>query len=405
MFKGKHIVLGVCGGIAAYKAALLVRELMKAGADVQVVMTRGATQFITPLTLSTLSRRPAIVEMFPPGPEENAGNGTRHIDMALWADAMLIAPATANTMAKMAHGMADNFLTTLVLALRAPLLIAPAMDADMLLHEATQRNITTLKESGCHIIDPDSGELASGLTGPGRLPETDVLLRALGAVLAGSHQDLKGKRVLVTAGPTQEPIDPVRYIGNRSSGKMGYAIAGAAAQRGAEVTLISGPVSLNAPRHTRRLNVRTAREMQQAVDGELAGHDLLVMAAAVADFSPVHPLPTKMKREAPAGDRISIECERNPDILKAAGARAPHPLLVGFALETDHGVENAKRKLAAKHLDLIVLNDPNEEGAGFGSDTNVVTIIAPDGASERLPKLPKFDVANRILDRIKPLLG
>ncbi len=405
MLNGKHIILGVCGGIAAYKSAFLVRELVKAGAEVQVVMTRGAAQFITPLTLSTLSRRPALVEMFPPEPGGHTDRALAHIELAVWADLMVIAPATANTVAKLAHGMADNFLTTLVLALRAPLALAPAMDVDMLLNETTRKNIASLRESGCHIIEPVSGELASGLSGPGRLPEVDALMKAIEGILEGARRDLEGKRVLVTAGPTQEPIDPVRYIGNRSSGKMGFAVANAAAQRGAEVTLISGPVSLRTPRNTRRVDVRTAGEMQQAVDRELKDKELLVMAAAVADFSPVRPSAGKLKRETIPGGRWTIECAANPDILKSVGERTAHPVLVGFALETDDGIEQAKRKLQAKHLDMIVLNNPNDEGAAFGEDTNVVTFLTPDGGTEQLPKLTKFEVANRLLDRVRPLLG
>ncbi len=405
MLNGKHIILGVCGGIAAYKSAFLVRELVKAGAEVQVVMTRGATQFITPLTLSTLSRRTALVEMFPPGPGDQTDRALAHIELAVWADLMVIAPATANTVAKLAHGMADNFLTTLVLALRAPLALAPAMDVDMLLNETTRRNIAVLRESGCHIIEPASGELASGLSGPGRLPEVDELMKAIDGILEGAHHDLEGKRVLVTAGPTQEPIDPVRYIGNRSSGKMGFAVANAAAQRGAEVTLISGPVSLQTPRNTRRVNVRTAGEMLQAVDRELKDKELLVMTAAVADFSPVRPSAGKVKRESVPGGRWTIECIANPDILKSVGERTAHPVLVGFALETEDGMEQAKRKLQAKHLDMIVLNNPNDEGAAFGEDTNLVTFLTPDGGTEQLPKLTKFEVANRLLDRVRPLLG
>ncbi len=405
MLSGKHILVGVTGGIAAYKSAQLVRDLVRSGAEVQVVMTRSAAQFITPLTLSTLSRRPVIIEMFPPSPEQPTDQWTKHIDLGLWADAMLIAPASANTVAKIAHGLADNFLTTLVLALRCPLVIAPSMDVDMLLHEQTQRNLEALRELGCHIVEPEHGELASGLEGPGRLPEPATLAQALDGLLERVHQDLRGRKILVTAGPTQEPIDPVRYIGNRSSGKMGYALANAAAQRGAEVTLISGPVSLRVPRHVRRVEVRTAREMERRVFDSYGETDALIMAAAVADFSPAETATQKIKRESLGNEPLTLRLERNPDILREAGERKTRQVLVGFALETENGLQNARKKLAEKRLDAIVLNDPTEEGAGFGGETNVVTILTATGSAERLGKMSKFDVANAILDRVRPLLG
>jgi phosphopantothenoylcysteine decarboxylase/phosphopantothenate--cysteine ligase len=405
MVKGRRILLGVSGGIAAYKAALLVRELVKAGAEVQVIMTRSAAQFITPLTLSTLSKRPVIIEMFPSVSEQSMEQWTKHIDLAVWADVMLIAPASANTLAKIAHGLADNFLTTLVLALRCPLMVAPSMDVDMYQNEQTQRNIDTLKELGCHVIDPERGELASGLEGPGRLPEPAKLFMAIDELLGKVYQDLRGKKLLVTAGPTQEPIDPVRYIGNRSSGKMGFAIANAAAQRGCEVTLVSGPVQLRTPRNTRRIDVQTAHEMEREVLNAFEETDGLIMAAAVADFAPAETLEMKMKREAYGSSTLSLSLKRNPDILLQAAKRKSHQVLVGFALETDNEIENAKKKLTSKHLDMVVLNNPTEEGAGFGTDTNIITLIAADGSVQRLPKMSKFDVANEILNRIKPLLG
>jgi phosphopantothenoylcysteine decarboxylase/phosphopantothenate--cysteine ligase len=405
MMQGKHILLGVTGGIAAYKSAFLVRELVKAGAEVQVVMTPAAAEFITPLTLSVLSRREVIIEIFPPSPETPTTQWTKHIELGLWADVMLVAPASANTIAKIAYGLADNFLTTLVLALRCPLIIAPAMDVDMYLHEATQRNIARLREQGCMIIEPVSGELASGLSGPGRLPEVESLLEHLRQTLEQAHRDLSGRRILVTAGPTQEPIDPVRYVGNHSSGKMGFALALAAVQRGAEVTLVAGPVGLATPRNVRRIDVRTAREMEEAVLEEFPRADLLLMAAAVADFAPVAPADRKIKRELIADGRWTLELARNPDILKAAGERKGTRVVVGFALETENGEEHARQKLAAKHCDVIVLNSAVTEGAGFGTDTNIVTIIAADGSAEQLPRMPKIDVAHRILTRIVPLLS
>ena len=404
MFAGKHILLGVTGGIAAYKAPLLVRELVKAGAEVQVVMTPAAKEFVTPLTLAVLSRREVIVEMFPSAAEQATAEWTRHIELALWADAMMIAPASANTIAKLAHGLADNFLTTLSLALRCPLVIAPTMDVDMYRHDATRANVAVLRERGCLVVEPEEGDLASGLSGPGRLPEVAVLLKSLESALQNARSDLAGIRVLVTAGPTQEPIDPVRYLGNRSSGKMGFAIARAAAQRGATVTLVSGPVDRETPRNVRRVDVRTAAEMHDAVLREFENSDLLVMAAAVADFAPVQAAPSKIKRDALTGERLTLELKRNPDILKALGAAKGGRLVVGFALETEAEEENARRKLEAKRLDLIVINNPMHQGSGFGSDTNIVALLTPGGRIERLPRLPKIDVAHAILDRVAAML-
>lgn len=399
MLTGKRILLGVTGGIAAYKTAILVREFIRAGAEVQVVMTHAATQFITPLTMATLSKRDVIVDMFPPSPDQPAHQPVRHIDVALWADVMLIAPATANTIAKIAHGAADNFLTTLVLALRCPLIIAPAMDVDMYLNDATQKNIAFLRETGCTVLKPDSGELASGLSGPGRMPEAVQLFDEVVKTLNNSRRDLEGKTVLVTAGPTHEPIDPVRFIGNRSSGRMGFAVAAAAAQRGANVTLISGPVSLGTPRNVRRLDVSTAREMGAAVMAEFPAADLLVMTAAVADFAPARSSQQKIKREQTPGGKFVLELSENPDILQAAGAGKTRQMIIGFALETENGVENARKKLASKNLDIIVLNNPLVEGAGFGTDTNVVTVITASGEIEELPRMSKIDVANALLSR------
>ena len=404
MLEGKHILLGVTGGIAAYKSALLVREFVRAGAEVQVIMTRAAAQFVTPLTFGTLSQREVVMDMFPPTPGETTTPWTRHIDLALWGDVMVIAPATANTIAKIVHGFADNFLTSLVLALRCPLAVAPAMDVDMYRNPITQQNISLLRQRGFTVIEPATGELASGLSGPGRLPEPAVILEAVGGILAGRTRDFAGKKVLVTAGPTHEPLDPVRYLGNRSSGKMGFSIAGAAAQRGAEVTLITGPVVLPTPPHVHRIDVTTALEMHEAVLQVFTTTDVLIMAAAVADFAPVQTAPHKIKRELVAGDSFTIECVKNPDILRSAADRKTSQVLVGFALETTNEIEHARRKLTAKGLDLVVANNPTEEGAGFGSDTNIVTLITPDGRADRLPQQTKFDIANVILNRILPML-
>jgi phosphopantothenoylcysteine decarboxylase / phosphopantothenate---cysteine ligase len=401
---GKHILLGVSGGIAAYKTAFLVRDFVKAGAEVQVVMTEAATHFITPLTLGTLSRREVITDMFPHAAAEATSQWTAHIDLALWADIMLVAPATANTLAKIAHGFADNFLTTLVLALRCPLAVAPSMDVDMYRNTATQQNLAALRERGVQVLEPESGELASGLVGPGRLPEPDMILHWVEGLLVEGRTDLQGKKILVTAGPTHEPIDPVRYVGNRSSGKMGFALATMAARRGAEVTLISGPVHLPTPVGVRRIDIITAREMARAVEKEFPATDALIMTAAVSDFTPVHPAGEKIKREAISGDRMTLEMEKNPDILRGAGERKARQVLVGFALETSNGLQNARQKLAAKHLDAVVLNDPTVEGAGFGTDTNVVTIVMADGREDRLPQMSKLAVAEEILNRVSPLL-
>jgi phosphopantothenoylcysteine decarboxylase/phosphopantothenate--cysteine ligase len=404
VLEGKHILLGVTGGIAAYKSALLVREFVRAGAEVQVIMTRAAAQFVTPLTFGTLSQREVVMDMFPPAPGETTTSWTRHIDLALWGDVMVIAPATANTIAKIVHGFADNFLTSLVLALRCPLAVAPAMDVDMYRNPVTQQNISLLRQRGFTVIEPATGELASGLSGPGRLPEPAVIVEAVGGILAGRTKDFAGKKVLVTAGPTHEPLDPVRYLGNRSSGKMGFSIAGAAAQRGAEVTLIAGPVVLPTPPHVHRIDVTTALEMHEAVLQAFRTTDVLIMAAAVADFAPVQTAPQKIKRELVAGDSFTIACAKNPDILRSAADHKTSQVLVGFALETTNEIEHARRKLTAKGLDLVVANNPTEEGAGFGSDTNIVTLITPDGRADRLPQQSKFDIANVILNRIVPML-
>jgi len=401
---GRHIILGITGGIAAYKSALLVRDLVREGAEVQVVMTPAATQFVTPLTFATLSRRDVIVEMFPATPGQPTAQWTAHIDLGVWADLMLIAPATANTLAKITVGMADNFLTSLVLALRGPLVVAPTMDVDMYQHTATQRNLALLRERGVHVIEPESGELASGLTGPGRLPDPAIIMDVVRAILAGRKRDLEGKQVLVTAGPTQEPIDPVRYIGNRSSGKMGFALAEAAVARGARVTLIAGPVHLPTPSGADRVDVSTAQEMLDAVLGRFENCDVLIMAAAVGDFTPAAVAQSKIKREKAGAAHLTIECVQNPDILRTAAERRSRQILVGFALETDNGLTHAREKRTAKKLDLIVLNDPRVEGAAFGAETNVVTLIGRDDTATPLPLLPKLEVAHHILDRVVHLL-
>jgi phosphopantothenoylcysteine decarboxylase/phosphopantothenate--cysteine ligase len=341
--------------------------------------------------------------LWPENTRTSTHANVEHIKLGLWADAMLIAPATANMVAKIAHGIADDVISSTVLALRCPLLIAPAMDVDMYLNEATQNNLSVLRERGHHILLPADGELASGLVGPGRLPETDVIMAFVESVIEKTPLDLKEKKILVTAGPTYEPIDPVRFIGNRSSGKMGFAIANAAAQRGANVTLISGPVALGTPKNVSRIDVETAEQMLDAVTKQAKKCDAIIMAAAVADYAPKKPASNKIKKnESTQG--LTLELQPTSDILRGLGAKKNGTVLVGFALETQDEVKNAKEKLRKKNLDLIVLNSTRDEGSAFGSDTNVVTIISKDGKTEKLSKMPKFDVAVEILNRIATLL-
>ncbi|MBR9978677.1 MAG: bifunctional phosphopantothenoylcysteine decarboxylase/phosphopantothenate--cysteine ligase CoaBC [Bacteroidetes bacterium] len=397
--RGKHIVLGVTGSIAAYKSALLVRELVKEGAEVRVVMTPSACEFITPLTLATLSGDDVVLDMFP----QDRSKGTWHIHLALWADLMLIAPVSANTLAKLAQGMADNALASLALAVRCPLMIAPAMDTDMYVHAATQHNLGVLRNRGVHIIEPESGELASGLTGPGRLPDLPVLMDILHRHFDDTSGTLTGVSLLVTAGPTREAFDPVRYSGNHSSGKMGFAIAGEAACRGARVTLVAGPVHLSAPAGVERIDVVSAQEMYDAVMQHAETQDMFVMSAAVADFTPAEPADSKIKKDSTTDAGLTLRLKRTPDILRTLGERSRNSVLVGFALETDNEHENALRKLKEKHARMIVLNNPLTEGAAFGGDSNIATLLFADGRSEELPLLSKNDLAGVILDRMQVL--
>lgn len=392
---GRHILLGVTGSIAAYKSAMLVRELVKAGAEVRVVMTPSACEFITPLTLATLSQSDVVLDMFP----ADRSKGTWHIHLALWADAMLIAPASANTIAKLAHGFADNALSSLALALRCPLVLAPAMDTDMFVHPATQDNVRILVGRGVTIVEPEAGELASGLSGPGRLPELPILIGAVEQVLA-TKRDLEGRSVLVTAGPTYEALDPVRFIGNRSSGKMGYALAAAAAERGAEVLLVSGPTVLPTPAGVRRVDVESAQSMHDAVMEQADTVDIAILAAAVADFAAEHVAETKIKKSDDNADGLTLRLCRTPDILRTLGQRSGKAgrVLVGFALETDREIENARRKLEEKGADFLVLNNPRIEGAAFGGDTNVATLLSREGTVEELGLLDKKRLAHIILD-------
>jgi phosphopantothenoylcysteine decarboxylase/phosphopantothenate--cysteine ligase len=400
MLADKHILLGITGGISVYKMCTVVRLLKKAGAHVRVLMTQSATEFVAPLTFSTLSQEEVIVSLWPKDTHSSTDLGVKHIDLGLWADAMLIAPATANTIAQISHGAAGDILSSTVLALRCPLIIAPAMDVDMWEHEATQQNVATLKNRGCFIIPPDTGELASGLVGAGRLPEPETIVEAVHAVIEKTPRDLTGKKILVTAGPTHEPIDPVRFIGNRSSGKMGYALATAASLRGADVTLVSGPVELQTPKNVKRIDVETAQQMHDAVMAHLAANDVVIMAAAVADYTPVQVAEHKIKKLGSHVHGMSLELRSTLDILHDVAEQKTNQRVVGFALETTNELEHAAIKLEKKKLDMIVLNSVNDDGAAFGVDTNIVTIIMKDGTTKKLPKMPKFDVATEILNHI-----
>ncbi len=399
--KGKHIVLGITGGIAAYKAASLVRLFVKAGAEVQVIMTPNAREFITPVTLSTLSGKPVISDFF----TANTGEWHSHVELGLWADAFVVAPATASTIAKMANGVADNMLVTSYLSTRAKVFVAPAMDFDMMRHPSTVRNLATLRTDGCHIIEPAEGELASHLVGKGRMEEPENIFKAIKSFF-GHSQDLAGKKMLVTAGPTYEKIDPVRFIGNYSSGKMGYAVANEAARRGASVTLVSGPVedSLAVAPGVKMIKVENAREMLAASTEAFAETDAAILTAAVADYRPAQEYGHKIKREK---DGIkSIELIKNPDIAAALGlSKRPGQLLIGFALETDDELSNAADKLHRKNLDMIVLNSLRDKGAGFGVSTNKVSFVFADGR-ERLdfPLKQKTEVAADIIDAVAAMM-
>ena len=395
IFQGKRILLGVTGCIAAYKSASIIRDLVKRGAAVKVIMTPAATEFITPLTLSSLSKNEVIVNIFPKSKNESTSLNTWHIDYALWANLMIIAPATVNSVAKIAKGYADNALTTLVAALRCPLIIAPAADVDMYDNKINQMNLKTLKEVGYFIVDAEEGELASGLKGKGRLAENYKIIDAAELVLSGHKKDLTGKKVLVTAGPTYEDIDPVRFIGNRSSGKMGFEIAKAAYLRGAEVTLISGPSKETAYPEISCLKVRSAKDMKSAVEKNLKNSDILIMSAAVADYKPEKIAGKKIKKE----DKLnSIKVSKTEDILGLL--KKEGKVIVGFALETDNELKNARKKLGSKGLDMIVLNSLKDKNSGFEFDTNKITILHRNGKKLNFPLKSKFQSANDILTQI-----
>lgn len=393
MLRDKRIVVGISGGIAAYKTAILVRLLVKAGAEVQVIMTPNAKEFITPLTLSTLSGKPVISEFF----TANTGEWHSHVDLGLWADAFVVAPATASTIAKMATGVADNMLITSYLSTRAQVFVAPAMDLDMFAHPTTQRNLKTLQADGVKIIEPGSGELASHLVGKGRMAEPEDIVQALDDWFAETEEwKLAPDKVLITAGPTYENIDPVRFIGNYSSGKMGFALAEAFAEAGSEVVLVAGPVELKTKsKRIRRVDVTSAREMLEACEKEFPACDAAILCAAVSDYSPAEVADKKLKREK-TGD-LTLKLIPNPDIAATLGAKKGKKLLVGFALETDNERKNALAKMKRKNFDWIVLNSLNDPEAGFRKDTNKVTMMSRGGLEFEFPAASKKEIAKDIL--------
>lgn len=411
---GRCIVLGVTGGIAAYKTPELVRLLVRAGATVHVVMTPAAAQFVTPLALATVSGNPVASELFDLA-REAGGSGISHIDLADRADLLLVAPATADVLARLSLGLADDLLTTIALACRAPVLLAPAMNVNMWQHAAVQEHVARLSARGAQLCGPEAGELACGWVGPGRMSEPSEIVARVTALLAPGASALRGRRVLISAGPTYEAIDPVRFIGNRSSGKMGFALATEAARRGAEVILVAGPVSLPTPAGVTRVDVESAAQLADAVLGAVAqgGLDAVVMTAAVADFRPANVAAQKLKKGA-HGAGLSVQLEPTLDVLAELGRRrgeARRPLLVGFAAETQDVVSYARGKLIAKGCDVVVANDVSEPGSGFGADENRVTVlrrateIGAEPAIEALPKLAKTAVAAALWDRLTPLLG
>ena len=394
MLKGKKIVLGITGGIAAYKSAELTREFIKRGADVKVIMTENATRFITPLTLQTLSGNPVYTEMFSLIEKSEIS----HISLADEADILIITPATANIIGKIASGLADDLLSTTVMATKAPVLICPAMNSNMYTNDIVKENISKLVSKKHFFIESAYGELACGTEGSGRLPPLDEIIEEVESILTES--DLAGEKILITAGPTQEPFDPVRYVTNYSSGKMGYALATMARRRGAEVTLISGPSSLSEPFGVKFLQVSSALEMRDTVMNNMEDSTVIIKAAAVADFRPATISDDKIKK---GSDPLNVRLERNPDIISEIAQKKGNRILVGFAVETENLIENASKKMFEKNMDLIVANDVTQDGAGFRTDTNIVKILDREGGVEELPILDKIEVADRILDRIKAM--
>lgn len=399
MLKGKKIVLGITGSIAAYKACYIIRGLIKAGAEVQVVITPAGKEFITPITLSALTHKPVVSEFF----SQRDGTWNSHVDLGLWADAMLISPCTASTIGKMAHGIADNMLITTYLSMKAPVFVAPAMDLDMYAHPSTQNNLDTLRSYGNIIIEPQSGFLASGLEGKGRMEEPERIVEFLDNHFkqdATSSSNLTGKKILITAGPTYEKIDPVRFIGNYSSGKMGFALAEECMRRGADVTLIAGPVSRSCSQSIRRIDVESCEEMYNAATEAFASHDAAILCAAVADFRPETTADRKIKREK--DDLILKLCPTNDIAASLGKMKSKEQKLIGFALETNDEETNAKKKLKKKNLDFIVLNSTRNEGTTFRSDYNKISIISENGKMD-FDKKPKADVAKDIVDEMEKL--
>ena len=397
MLKGKHIVLGITGSIAAYKSCLIIRELIKKGAEVQVVITPAGKEFITPITLSALTHKPVVSEFF----SQRDGTWNSHVDLGLWADAMLIAPATASTIGKMAHGVADNMLITTYLSMKAPVFVAPAMDLDMYAHPSTQNNLDTLRSYGNIIIEPQSGFLASGLEGKGRMEEPTVIVEKLASHLEPRTSHL-APRILITAGPTYEKIDPVRFIGNYSSGKMGFALAEECARRGMQVTLIAGPVSLECSSPIRRIDVESCQEMYDAAIEEFPNVDAAILCAAVADYRPAEVADTKIKRHD--DEDLTLRLLPNKDIAAELGRRKQeNQRLIGFALETNDEEINAQKKLAKKNFDFIVLNSTRNEGTTFRSDDNQISIISDNGKKD-FAKKPKSEVARDIIDELERIL-
>ena len=392
MLKGKKIVLGVTGGIAVYKAVDLVSRLRKQGCEVRVVMTEHAQQFVTPLTFKEISGNQVAVSMWSSNQEFNV----EHIALANWADAFVVAPATANIIAKMAYGLADDLLSTTLLAAQAPIVVCPAMNTGMYENVATQENIAKLQGRGITVMPPAVGKLACGTSGAGRLPEPQEIVEFLNAFFAKREGDLRCLKVLVTAAGTREPIDPVRFVGNRSSGKMGYAVAQMAAERGAEVLLISGPSALSIPANVKAIKVETTNEMLEACLESYDKVDIVIKAAAVADYRPRDVAEQKIKKKT--DDALTVVMDKNPDILKTLGAKKTHQVLVGFAAETQNLLENAHDKVVKKNLDMIVANDVTAAGAGFNADTNIVKFLFANGEVRSLEQMPKVDVANCILD-------
>lgn len=399
MLKGKKVVLGITGSIAAYKSCLIIRALVKQGADVQVVITPAGKEFITPITLSALTHKPVVSEFF----SQRDGTWNSHVDLGLWADAMLIAPATASTIGKMANGIADNMLITTYLSMKAPVFVAPAMDLDMYAHPSTQKNLETLKQYGNHIIEPQSGFLASGLEGKGRMEEPENIVKALDSFFEAAAQQspLSKKKILITAGPTYEKIDPVRFIGNYSSGKMGFALAAECARRGAEVTLVAGPVGLPTPDGVKRIDVESCQEMFEASVNAFPQMDAAILCAAVADFRPEQTATQKIKREK---DDLVIRLQPTHDIAAHLGQmKTGSQRLVGFALETNDEEVNAQKKLKKKNFDFIVLNSTRNKGTTFRSDDNQISIISESGQKD-YEKKPKTEVARDIIDELSAIL-